>query len=152
MKNKPYWTLEKLRQTASEFETVGEFRKVFPGAYQVAWKKGFLTKLGLTTTVPDHSNLNRKTPKRWTFEAVKAEAAKYSLRTEFQLESPSAYASAHRYGWLDMIGLPARSIKWTFEAVKAEVAKYSTRTEFAQGNRSAYNRARKEDWLDELFP
>lgn len=92
--------------------------------------------------------------KKWTLEAVKAEAAKYDSHGGFQAGSPSAYHAAWRNGWLKQLNLIKRREppKWTFEAVKTEAAKYASRGDFRVGSRSAYVIAHRKGWLESLFP
>jgi hypothetical protein len=88
---------------------------------------------------------------KWTLEAIKEEASKFSTRGEFRKKSPSAYQAALRKGWLDLVfPMEFKRRKWTFEAIKEEASKFSTRGEFSKS--SAYNAAWRKGWLDRVLP
>jgi len=89
----------------------------------------------------------------WTFERCKIEALKYNTRYEFQKKSSSAYNSALKNKWLDLICLHMIKTQkptgfWTFERCKIEALKYNTRYEFQKKSISAYSAAYKKKWLD----
>lgn len=51
----------------------------------------------------EYTWMRKKTrqPKKWDYEACKAEADKYNSRFEFYKGNKSAYLAARRNGWLD---------------------------------------------------
>ncbi len=90
--------------------------------------------------------------KKWDFESVKAEAGKYSGRTEFSKKSGGAYSSAKRNGWLNSVcsHMKHANIKWTPELLKLEAKKYKTRKSFQNNSESACQSSRIQGLLDEI--
>jgi len=90
--------------------------------------------------------------KKWDFESVKAEAAKYSGRTVFSKKSSGAYSSAKRNGWLDNVcsHMKHANIKWTPELLELEAKKYKTRKSFQNSSEGAYQSARIQGQLEEI--
>lgn len=84
---------------------------------------------------------------KWTYEACKAEAAKYSRRIDFQ-HNKGAYTASLKNGWLDDWFYKKR---WTYEDCQEEAKKYSSRDKFRIGNPSAYYASVKRGWLDDWF-
>ena len=92
---------------------------------------------------------------KWTLAALKAVAADYSRRVDFQRNARGAYLSALRQGFLDDVcEHMARQLKpkgyWTLEMCKAEALKYSARGVFMRQSATAYNISLKNGWLDEV--
>jgi hypothetical protein len=89
----------------------------------------------------------------WTFEKCKDEAIKYKTRYEFQKNCGSAYNSALKNKWLDMICTHMIKTQkptsyWTYERSKDEAIKYKTRYEFQKKSNGAYSAAYRKKWLD----
>lgn len=94
---------------------------------------------------------------KWTEDSLRAEATKYSTKTEFCKKNGGAYKAARvRFpGLLDklFVNRKAGRTYWTRERLATEAAKYSTKAEFARGSFSAYMATivRFPKWMDELF-
>ena len=145
------WTKERCSEAASTFNSVSDFRKSNPLAYAAAAKYGWLKDVCCT--------LEPAKPRRnngyWTKRACRAEARKYSYRTDFAKGSGSAYTAAHSKGWLDeickhMIARVKPKGTWTKAAVNHAAAACTTRTEFNTKHPSAYGAAKKNGWFDEV--
>ena len=65
------WTLEKVKEEAAKYGTKREFAKKSPGAYE-AGRKRFKEHWAEIT-----SHMEVLWEEKWSYEAVKAEAAKY---------------------------------------------------------------------------
>jgi len=93
---------------------------------------------------------------KWTYERCSQESLRYETRGEFKKESPSAYNSSLRNGWLGeicdhMIEIIKPKGHWDIkENCRKEALKYKTRTEFQKGSISAYNSSRRNGWLGEI--
>ena len=97
-KPKDYWTKELCKIEALKFTSRFEFFKKGSAAYQAAKKKGWLDE------ICSHMIPIRKRQGFWQEEInLINEALKYTSRTEFARESPSAYAVATLFGVLDEI-------------------------------------------------
>ena len=83
------WTKESVLQESKKYKTRTEFAHGSPGAFQAAWKKGWLPEM--VWHVPKVRN--------WTKEAVFEESHKYTSRTEFARNCVGAYMAAKRK-WL----------------------------------------------------
>ncbi len=142
------WSYEEIDKLAAGFDTVKAFKNAYPSAHTVACKHGWW---------PDMSQhmLRAVEHGKWTLDALKEEAAKYSSRREFEKKNSGAYHAARKKGWLDqacghMDYLVSPSGYWTKERVNDEALKYQTRSEFSKGARAAYQKAFKQGWLDEV--
>jgi hypothetical protein len=145
------WDFENSQKKALMYETRNEFYKGSPGAYYSSIRNGWLDE------VCSHMVLQKGDRGYWdVFENVQEEALKYKTRNEFKLGSPSAYVSARKKGWLDIVcshmilkkGDPGHCN--ILENVREEALMYETRTEFYKGSPGAYVSACKKGWLDEV--
>lgn len=93
---------------------------------------------------------------KWTFEKCKEEALKYNSRKEFVINNNSAYNSAKRYGWLNIVcshmNTKERKHKgyWTKEKCKEEALKYELRNKLYKGSPGAYMAMLKNNWLEQI--
>ena len=98
------------------------------------------------------------THNNWNYEHCKAEARKYTKRSHFKNQSPSAYDAARKNGWLDEIcahmalSRNQKIVVWSsFDACKIEAAKYRNRSDFQSRNKVAYTIAKENGWLDSFY-
>ena len=92
---------------------------------------------------------------KWTYEACKKEALKYSNRSEYQKSNGSSYNRAKKEGWLDdicdhMERLHLPNGYWSFDKCKEEVNKYSTIKDFRVNSESCYNIILSNGWKNLL--
>lgn len=97
----------------------------------------------------------QRKPRKWTYELLKEEAAKYSSRREFYKKDSGAYSTALRNGWLDdffeKVQMPYGY--WNDKSNVIDAAsKCKSAIEFIENYGGAYFAARKHGWMDELFP
>lgn len=90
---------------------------------------------------------------KWTKEACKSQALKYSSRGEFESNESGCYKAALRLGIYDEICAHMTYVKlpngyWDFDKCKIEALKYKTRTDFYNGSSAAYSQCLKKKWLD----
>lgn len=91
----------------------------------------------------------------WTYDACAEEALQYRYRTDFSINSKSAYMSAWKNEWLNEICSHMDEIikphkYWNFEKCKEEALKYERWNDFRKNCSSAYNSARAQGWLDDI--
>lgn len=92
--------------------------------------------------------------KKWTFEKCQAEALKYKTRGDFQNNSRSAYAAAHKNNWMQIYDhmvyrrLPKGT--WTYESCKQAALQCKTRSEFRLKFTEATNKAHEEGFYEEI--
>ncbi|WP_422374697.1 hypothetical protein [Roseibium sp.] len=88
------WSFDKVRESASHYQSRKDFRLGAPQAYSAATRYGWLNR------VCDHMDTTRID---WTFEECQRLARKYKCKSAFMLDANPAYQSAYRKGWLDKI-------------------------------------------------
>ena len=88
------WTKEEVFKKAREYQTRNEFLKGCSGAYEAAWRNGWLDEMDCFKKRATHN-------KKWTKEEAFKEARNYETRSEFQKGNPTAYNLARKHGWLD---------------------------------------------------
>ena len=86
-----YWTYERCYEAAKDCSSKKEFMKKANGAYQTAYREGWLE---------DYTWFKPLTG-FWTYETCKEEAAKYGKRGEFKKGAKGAYTKSRIKGWLD---------------------------------------------------
>lgn len=90
--------------------------------------------------------------KKPSLEEIKAEAAKYTKRSELKEANHRIYYVAMKDKLLDELYPTENGYhrKWTAETLAEEAQKYSTKTELYRANASAYQTARRLGVLDEI--
>ena len=79
-----YWTEERIREEALQYDSRSRFRKGAPGAYQTAFRKGMLDEVC--------SHMKRlKAPTGFTIDIIKCEIEKYETLTDFLANNPQMY-------------------------------------------------------------
>ena len=86
-----YWNRETCYEEAKKYSSKKEFKQHVNGAYQFAYKEGWLNDYTWFKPLTGY----------WTYEACKAEAAKYEKRGQFKAAQPSAYTKSRKNGWID---------------------------------------------------
>ena len=86
-----FWTQETCLEEAKKYSSKKEFKQHANGAYQFAYKEGWL----------DDYTWFKPLTGYWTYEACKAEAVKYQKRVEFKKGCPGAYSKSRINGWMD---------------------------------------------------
>jgi hypothetical protein len=90
------WSLNALKKEAAKHQRLELFRRANPGAYQTAWRKGWLGELGLKRGL--------------ALQEVSEIAEQYFTRTAFYKGSRRAYDAAKLNGWLDSL-LPRYAVR-----------------------------------------
>ena len=91
---------------------------------------------------------------KWTYEEIENEAKKYTSRSEFSLNCPSAYQAARNRGSLDRacshMSRKKRTLKrWSEAEIRREALRARTRSEFNKKSPSAYRAARELGILED---
>jgi len=86
-----YWNKETCLEEAKKYSSKKEFKEKANGAYQFAYKEGWL----------DDYTWFKPLTGYWTYEACKTEAAKYDTRGHFKIGTCGAYTKSRVNGWLD---------------------------------------------------
>ncbi len=94
------WTYETIKNVALKFNKKSEFRKNYSGAYDSAWKNGWLNDIC--------SHMNNKI--HLTKELCFNEAIKYNSRTDLFYNNRYVYEISKKNGWLNEF-LPKRKRK-----------------------------------------
>lgn len=79
-------------------------------------------------------------PRKWTDEALRLEAQKYTTKREFIRSSINAYRTIQQSGRIEEFCSHMQDAyrRWSDEDLIAEARKYNTRGEFEEGSSSAY--------------
>ena len=85
-------------------------------------------------------------------EHCKAEALKYSSRSEWQKRSPLSYRWATQNNWSEECASHMRSNRmpsgyWTLERCQDEARKYKSKVQWRMEHRASFSKANKERWL-----
>ena len=145
-KPKKYWTKEKYTEEALKYKTRNEFKLKSGTAYEVARKNNDLENISF------HMNDIKKPNEYWTKEKYTEEALKYETKSDFHLNSSSAYNAVRRDNNINYVcrHMINKSKYWTKENYTQEALKYKTRNEFQTKSSGAYNAARIDNKLDEI--
>jgi superfamily II DNA/RNA helicase len=91
--------------------------------------------------------------KLWTKEEIINSAKQYKTKNEWNVNQPSTYVYARKYGWFDeaIKHMDVKKRSYTKEDVINEAKKYKKRQEFRKHNRAAFDWAYKLNIVDEAF-
>jgi hypothetical protein len=138
--NSKIWAVEELRGVMQGYRTRAEFRKENPSAYVAVVSRGLLKEFSSHMAPPDV----RDSYHPWTVEELRALAAGYNTKRDFNEAHPGACGAAWRRGIWEIITahMDAPETKWdTEDKIREEASKYSVKKEFSQGSPGAYNAA-----------
>ncbi len=151
-KRKPsnYWTKEKVFDESHKYTNKKDFEANAKTAYWWAVRKGWINEMTWLTPLP------LGIISIWTRENIIEESKKYTSKSEFAVNSPTAYRYAikDKTIFLEMPWLVEKKKPngwWNDKAkVMEEGKKYITRTNFANGSYSAWKKAKQNGWIDEM--
>lgn len=90
---KKRWDYDSCYKEAQKYLSKIDFIRCNYGAYQVAWKNGWIS---------EYQWFKRPAPRvKWDYERCKEESKKFSTRNAFRKGSNGAYASARKNGWIE---------------------------------------------------
>ncbi len=121
--NKPkVWTRKAVFTLAKNCKTKLELRKANKGAYNVAWKNGWLEEMDW---------LDVLTREPYTKEEVFSIARQYTTKSEFRKAVPNVYNAAQKKGWL-------YEITWFMTSPKYDQHNYCIYVYVDEDNKVAY--------------
>jgi hypothetical protein len=90
---------------------------------------------------------------KWNFKSCQNEALKYNNKTEFGKYSSSAYVTAKKQKWIEIICKHmkrpiAHNFKYNIDNCQKEALKYTSRSEFNKYSHSIYVTSCVNKWLD----
>jgi hypothetical protein len=144
---KPKYTDDEIRQIASNYKTVPEFKKENPKLFNIVHNRKMFDDL-----FPD-----RKKHKKLTDDEVRIEASKHKTVKDFQKKSPTIFSTARNRKMLDDL-FPDRQIgqgrtpKYSEDYIRREASKYKTDKDFMDKNYQVYQIAYKRKMIDDLYP
>jgi hypothetical protein len=137
------WSLEKIQNIASQYQTKSDFAKNEPNAYASARYNGWLD-IVTSHMVPQKES--------WTKEKLEKVASKYQHPGDFRKHDPNAYAAALRNGWLEE--LTKDMIKQHRKLSKPEIEKISMKfknsQEWKDKDPGTYGYAQRHGWLEDI--
>jgi hypothetical protein len=148
------WTFELLKLEAAKYQTRAAFSRESCGAYLSARKQKILDEICSHMPIRVDQSGENGSNSKWSFERLREEATKYTLKQQFQEADSAAYLAATRHARYNEIvaHMPKRKdvtgsnnprFKWTLSGLKLEALKYKTRGEFQKNSPSAYITSRK---------
>ena len=143
-----YWNQEKCLEEALKYKTYEDFKKKSNGAYNYAYRNGFLYD------IIDH--LKRRPPVGyWSYERCKEEALKYTTLLEFR-KSSNAYSHIINNGWKDELFSHMEFSQkpkgyYSYEVCRQISRKYNSRSELQKQEPVVYSVIRKNGWKKEMF-
>ena len=153
-KKKPhnYWTKERVFEESHKYTNKKDFENNAKGAFLKARSEEWLAEMTWLKPLP------LGPISIWTREAIIEESKKYTSRTEFAQNSPTAYQHAcedktifNEMPWIKEKKKPDGYWK-VKEHVIEESKKYKNRKAFSEGSYSAWRSAKDNGWIDEIFP
>lgn len=146
------WNYETCKNEAKKYKYQAEFQKNAGGAFQVAWKNGWLKDY---TWFEDGVKIRAEKKRKWNRETCFNEAKKYASRCEFAKNNRGAYKVARENNWLDeytwFMTTKRPNGYWDYDNCFKEAKKYKTRGEFRKFGKRAYNVALKNGWISDWF-
>jgi predicted GIY-YIG superfamily endonuclease len=96
----------------------------------------------------------KKGRKKWTIDALRDSASKYSSLKEWRKSEKGAYVTASRLGLLDELTQSMTKLiehgYWTAERIKESALKYQHKGQWARAEQSAYNAASRLGIFEEV--
>ena len=144
-----YWTLEILQAEALKYSSRAEFQCKSGSAYNAAGR------MKIRDVVCAHMTKIKYPNGHWNPDRCRAEALKYSSRSEFGDANGAAYNASKRLKILDEVCSHMVEIKkpkghWTLENLHAEALKYDTKVEFREKSNPAFLTASRQGLLDQI--
>ena len=146
MPDQKRWTRDSVRAEAKKYSNRSAFHDESSGCW------GFAKEQGQEFLDDICAHMEVLWEQKWTFEACKAEAAKYKHRKDFDNACTSAYQRAQANGWLDEIcaHMDRKGAPWTVKQNVLDAAKaFKSRSDFAKVEGRAYAQAIANGWLEE---
>ncbi len=84
---------------------------------------------------------------QWNLASCKASAAEFVTKSDWQKNASSAYATAHKNGWIGECCSHMTALwfkKWTLDTLKSEASKYETKKEWKNKSPNSYAAAHKK--------
>jgi hypothetical protein len=136
------WTLDKIVEEASKYDSLKDFRIGSESAYKAYINQG--KPLEVLSIFPD-------TRTYWTTDSAKEEALKYNSRWDFQCGSAGAYRFLWKLGELDSIFEEYSTNSWDKTSIELYAKLCSSRTEFKYNFPGAHKAAYQRGMLEGLF-
>lgn len=151
VKHKPpygYWNIKRnVINDAKKYKKRTEWKYSSPGAYQSARRNNWLDECRKHI-----KSMFKESRSFWNNKKrVIKDAKNYKTRTEWSINSLSAYKSARVNGWLEIAckHMVLKMGKWFIKKnVFDDAKKYKTRSEWSKKSGAAYNSARLNGWLE----
>lgn len=146
-----YWTKERVFEESRKYSNKKDFENNAKGAFIKAMVNGWLSEMVWLKPLP------LGIISKWTRAAIIEESKKYTSKTEFAQNSPTAYQHAcedktifKEMPWI--IEKKKPDGYWNVkEHVLEEGKKYKNRTAFSVGAYTAWKMAKKYGWIDEII-
>ncbi len=136
------WTDEEIIEDARKYGTNKEWREGSPSMYVMAYKRGIAEECCA------HMQMLTKPKGYWTKQRCKEDALLYNTVSDWVSNSPSAYQTAHKHGWLEeccahMVEGCKPVGYWTEERILVEARKHSSGIEWKRAGGGSWPAAQR---------
>ena len=143
------WTEKKVIKAALKFKSFKDWLNKDPASYRAAQARKLLDDSRITKNL---IKISGSTIHKWTKNKVLKDSKKYNSRSEWRINSPTAYKAARERGYFleavtHMKKPPPHGI-WTKENIIKNAKKYSTIKAWMKNNPGAYSAAIKKKILN----
>lgn len=146
---KGYWTKERCREEALNFDMKERWKKEHPKSYQAARRNGWVDELA------SHMAFKGKNNGYWTKERCIEHAKNFNTITEWTNDNTTPVINARKYGWMDectthMVRNQQSNGYWQIkENVLESARECKTRREWSNKYSRATVMAKKYGWYEE---
>jgi predicted GIY-YIG superfamily endonuclease len=140
------WKKDAVIEESSKYASVSEWKRNSPGSYKAAKADGYYEEIKSSMSPP-------KRALKWSEESILNDALKYTSRSDWKLNSCSAYVQAQKMGIIDKACEHMKLLnpkgRWsTSEAIIEEARKYSSKSEWRIKSSGSYEAAKKFNIFD----
>jgi superfamily II DNA or RNA helicase len=146
-KRKGYWTIERLLEKSTKFNSPEAWKKGDSASYSYAYPKKDIFKI-CTVHMTEYKKVNGY----WALELVQEDALNFTKKSEWKKNSPAAYQAAYKHGWMHLCD--THMVKKSKSSTKEECLEYSknkTIKEIRENNPKIYNAICKKNLHKECF-
>lgn len=143
------WSKQVIAEEAKKFNSFSEWKTHSPLSFVAATNHGWIKDAEVVGHLKKGVVYNRK----WNIDAVLLDAKKYSTKSDWKRQSPSAYKAAVDQGVMHEATVhmttPSRVSVWTKEEVLASARNFGYRFAWKSAAPTAYSTARRKGYLEE---
>ena len=93
------WTKKRVEETALKFKILSHWKKTYPGAFEAAYRKGYLKEI--TNHMID--GRKQKYNQKWDEKMIMQSTSNFRVLTHWRKANQGAYTAAYRRGILEKV-------------------------------------------------